>query len=256
MKISLEVTSGGFVTEREPFIFSVAVSDQIEAKPYFLPYCVCWEGGRGAAGVRSSSFRGQRTALWDRDRNTDEITGKAPSYCFRTSYILPAFRSQVLPVTELIFLTSDMVSSIRKTNKRVDHKGPELTGVVMFWFAGQTVLSLSQCCHYLPWRGNGRSAVVCFPMQTCPRWSSISWDLWSWDFASWLLLFVPRLSRRNSGGTGGRTGVTGCLLLGPCLFSLGLVHIDVFMECFDHWQIVCQQCATREFANWSEEWVN
>lgn len=143
MKISLEVTSGGFVTEREPFIFSVAVSDQIEAEPYFLPHCVCWEGGRGAAGVRSSSFRGQRTALWDRDLNTDEITGKAPSYCFRTSYILPAFRSQVLPVTELIFLTSDMVSSIRKTNKRVDHKGPELTGVVMLWFAGQTVLSLS-----------------------------------------------------------------------------------------------------------------
>lgn len=75
----------------------------------------------------------QRAVNWAMRHNlsTDEITGKAPRYCFRTSYILPAFRIQVLQVTELIFLTSNRVSSIHKTNRRVDHKDPGLTGVVM-----------------------------------------------------------------------------------------------------------------------------
>lgn len=148
----------------------------------------------------------------------------------------------MLPVTELISPTSDMVSSIHKTNKRVDHKGPELTGVVMLRFAGQTVLSSME--------GECPKCSSLLSHADLPQAVQYKLGPLELGLAGWLLPIVPRrLSRRSSGGTAGRTGVTGCLLLGPCLFSLGLVHMSVFMECFDHGQIVCQQCSNREFAN-------
>lgn len=68
----------------------------------------------------------QRTMAWAIRLTADEITAKALRYCFRTSYILPAFRIQVLHIIELILLASDRVSSTHKTNK-----DPGVAGIAM-----------------------------------------------------------------------------------------------------------------------------
>lgn len=219
LQILLEVSWGGFVTEHELFC---CCEWSNRDKPLFPALLGLLSGWWGAAGVRSFPLRAWRAGLWDHNRNTDEITGKAPRYGFRTSYILPAFRIQVLQVTELILMTSNRVSSIPKTNRWVDHKDPGLTGGVMICFAGQLVLTLSSMERGGPKRllyqahslysYSEQGQVLYYKLRT------LEVEL----IGSLLPVLHIGLSKRWSGETWGRT------LLRPGLFSLGPLSILTF----------------------------
>lgn len=127
-------------------------------------------------------------------------------------------------------LTWNRISSIHKTNRRVDHKDPGLTGVAVIWFAGHVALTWSST-EREGLSARGIRTIVCFRIQTRARFSVISQELWSWVSQALCFSFSPlRLSRRRSGGTTGRMqiAVAGWALLGLCLFSLGLLFVLTF----------------------------
>ena len=136
----------------------------------------------------------------------------------------------MLQVTELILLTSDRVSSMPKTNRKIDHKDPGLIGVVMIWFAGHVVLMLSsmeregpKCSLY-----QANSLLSRSIQGQVLHYNSGTLDL---GLTGALLPVLPtRLSRRWSGGTTGRTqiSVAGWAIAEPCLFSLGPLSILTF----------------------------
>lgn len=194
-----------------------------------FPALLCLlRGWLGAAGVRSSPFRGWGTGLWHHDLNTDEITGKLSlRYCFRTSFILLAFRLQVLQVTESWHETG--FPQFIKQQKGWPQRSRT--------YRCCDDLICRACSTDVIFHGEGRSKCLCYQAHSLLLHSDQGQVLHDRSgtlelgLTDSLLLFLSiRLSRRWSGGTTGRMQIAmaAWALSGLCLFSLGPLLILTF----------------------------